>query len=59
LAREARLSRYHLRRVYQAVAGLECGFSDLSNFNRTFRVEFGVTPRLYRSQTRRRVAPAR
>ena len=27
---------------------LETGFGDLSNFNRTFRMEFGVSPRLYR-----------
>jgi AraC-like DNA-binding protein len=29
---------------------LESGFADLSNFNRTFRTEFGVTPRAYRHQ---------
>lgn len=28
---------------------LECGFGDISNFNRTFRAEFGVNPRSYRS----------
>jgi AraC family transcriptional regulator len=27
---------------------LECGFGDISNFNRTFRAEFGVSPRTYR-----------
>lgn len=28
---------------------LACGFGDVSNFNRAFRAEFGVTPRTYRS----------
>jgi AraC-like DNA-binding protein len=26
---------------------LECGFGDVSNFNRAFRSEFGVSPREY------------
>lgn len=28
---------------------LACGFGDISNFNRTFRAEFGVSPRRYRA----------
>jgi AraC-like DNA-binding protein len=29
---------------------LDCGFGDVSNFNRAFRAEFGVSPRVYRRQ---------
>jgi len=29
---------------------LDCGFGDVSNFNRAFRVEFGVSPRAYREK---------
>jgi len=32
---------------------LEAGFGDVSNFNRTFRCEFGVSPRQYRSMPTR------
>jgi AraC family transcriptional regulator len=28
--------------------GLACGFGDISNFNRSFRSEFGMSPRAYR-----------
>jgi AraC family transcriptional regulator len=31
---------------------LECGFGDLSNFNRSFRAEFGLSPRAYRVRWR-------
>jgi AraC-like DNA-binding protein len=31
-----------------AEIALDCGFGDLSNFNRAFRTEFGITPRMYR-----------
>jgi transcriptional regulator GlxA family with amidase domain len=27
---------------------LDCGFGDVSNFNRPFRTEFGASPRNYR-----------
>jgi len=29
---------------------LDCGFGDVSNFNRAFRVEFGLNPRQYRQR---------
>ncbi len=32
---------------------LDCGFGDVSNFNRAFRAEFGVSPRVFREQNRR------
>jgi len=32
---------------------LDCGFADLSNFNRAFRTEFGASPRRYRASWRR------
>jgi AraC-like DNA-binding protein len=32
---------------------LDCGFGDVSNFNRAFRTEFGVSPRAYRQRSRR------
>ncbi len=28
----------------------DCGFGDVSNFNRAFRAEFGISPRAYRQQ---------
>jgi AraC family transcriptional regulator len=31
---------------------LDCGFGDVSNFNRAFRREFGVSPRLFRRASR-------
>jgi AraC family transcriptional regulator len=31
---------------------LDCGFGDVSNFNRAFRTEFGVTPRAYQQGSR-------
>ena len=31
---------------------LQCGFGDVSNFNRAFRAEFGLSPRAYRLRAR-------
>jgi len=35
---------------------LECGFNDVSNFNRAFREEIGVAPREYRRRSRKGAA---
>jgi AraC family transcriptional regulator len=35
---------------------LDCGFTDISNFNRAFRTEFGVSPRKFRQTSREPVA---
>jgi AraC family transcriptional regulator len=48
----ARLREASLRLTNEARIldiALESGFGDLSNFNRTFRTEFGVSPRVWRS----------
>jgi len=34
----------------------DCGFGDVSNFNRTFRAEFGLSPRAYRRSIRKTIA---
>jgi AraC family transcriptional regulator len=34
---------------------LDCGFGDVSNFNRAFRAEFGMNPRAYRMQPQGRI----
>lgn len=34
-----------------------CGFGDISNFNRAFRTEFGMSPRALRAQMRSRASP--
>jgi AraC-like DNA-binding protein len=33
----------------------DCGFGDVSNFNRAFRAEFGINPRAYHSEARGRL----
>jgi AraC family transcriptional regulator len=82
LAREAKLSPYHLLRTFEQLTGvtphqyilrarlrkaavrvaeepakildiaLDCGFGDVSNFNRAFRAEFGLSPRAFRRRAR-------
>src|SRR6184192_2252186 len=51
----ARLREAALRLVAERAKiidiALECGFGDVSNFNRSFRGEFGVSPRAYRLRT--------
>jgi AraC-like DNA-binding protein len=53
------LLRVRLRRAALSLASrrekvidlaLDCGFNDISNFNRAFRAEFGVSPRAYRAR---------
>jgi AraC-like DNA-binding protein len=36
---------------------LDCGFGDVSNFNRAFRAEFGVTPGNWRGLSPTAAAP--
>ncbi len=52
----ARLREAALRLVSQRDrildVALQCGFGDLSNFNRAFRAEFGLSPRAYRLRSR-------
>jgi AraC family transcriptional regulator len=36
---------------------LDCGFGDVSNFNRAFRAEFGVNPRAYRDRVTTSMPP--
>ena len=48
----ARLRRAATRLIVErsriAEVAFECGFGDVSNFNRVFRREFGMSPRHYR-----------
>jgi AraC-like DNA-binding protein len=58
------LRRVRLRRAAERLASepgkildmaLDCGFGDVSNFNRAFRTEFGVNPARFRNQARTRL----
>ncbi len=40
--------RLTLEKTKISDSALDCGFGDISNFNRTFRAEFGMSPRNYR-----------
>jgi AraC family transcriptional regulator len=50
----ARLREAAMRLVIEQAkvidVALDCGFGDVTNFNRAFRAEFGVSPRAYRKQ---------
>jgi len=54
--RRARLREAALRLVAEPGTvldiALDCGFGDVSNFNRAFRTEFGMSPRAYRAHLR-------
>ena len=41
-------TRLRIERTKIVDIALDCGFEDISNFNRAFRAEFGVSPRAYR-----------
>ena len=43
-------TRLRVERTKIIDIALDCGFHDISNFNRAFRAEFGVSPRAYRFQ---------
>jgi AraC-like DNA-binding protein len=49
--REAALGLASRRDTILDIA-LQCGFGDVSNFNRAFRAEFGLNPRAYRLRSR-------
>ncbi|MFL6352202.1 MAG: helix-turn-helix transcriptional regulator [Bryobacteraceae bacterium] len=40
---------HNIRQAKVLDIALDCGFGDLSNFNRAFHAEFGVSPRVYRA----------
>jgi AraC family transcriptional regulator len=48
-------TRLRIERKKIVDIALDCGFDDISNFNRAFRAEFAVSPRAYRSQKARAI----
>ncbi|HET7133208.1 MAG TPA: helix-turn-helix transcriptional regulator, partial [Gammaproteobacteria bacterium] len=54
--RRARLRSAAVRLATEDVriadVAFDCGFADVSNFNRVFRAEFGTNPRALRSRRR-------
>jgi AraC family transcriptional regulator len=54
--RRARLREAATRLITESVKvldiALDCGFRDVSNFNRAFRTEFGASPRVFRRTSR-------
>jgi AraC family transcriptional regulator len=52
--RRARLREAATRLIAEAGkvidVALDCGFGDVTNFNRAFRAEFGLSPRMFRKQ---------
>jgi AraC family transcriptional regulator len=56
--RRARLRDAAVRLVRESGSvldiALDCGFGDVSNFTRAFRIEFGASPGRYRERSRRR-----
>jgi AraC family transcriptional regulator len=58
-----RLRRAAVRLVREDASVLDiafdCGFGDISNFNRSFRAEFGMSPRVFRRGKEQRETPGR
>jgi AraC-like DNA-binding protein len=56
-----RLRRAAVRLVQEQASVLniafDCGFGDISNFNRSFRAEFGMSPRVFRRGKEQRETP--
>jgi AraC-like DNA-binding protein len=46
-----------LSRLLISGVALDCGFENLSSFYRLFRRQYGLTPRAYRTNAYRSIAP--